>query len=64
MKRRVNKLKRQSFAVRYRPKTFNDIVEQDAIKAILVEQIKTNTFKQGYLFTGPSGCGKTTAARI
>lgn len=53
-----------TLAVKYRPKTFDDVVEQDAIKVILTEQIKTNSFKHAYLFCGPAGCGKTTAARI
>lgn len=53
-----------TLAVKYRPKTFDDVVEQSAIKIILMEQIRTNTFKHAYLFCGPAGCGKTTAARI
>lgn len=53
-----------TLAVKYRPKTFDDVVEQNAIKIILTEQIKTSSFKHAYLFCGPAGCGKTTAARI
>lgn len=53
-----------TLAVKYRPKTFDDVVEQSAIKDILEEQIRTNSFKHAYLFCGPAGCGKTTAARI
>lgn len=53
-----------ALAVKYRPKTFDDVVEQDAIKDILQEQIRTETFQHAYLFCGPAGCGKTTAARI
>lgn len=55
---------KQTLAVKYRPRTFEDVVEQDAIKVILMEQIRTNSFKHAYLFSGPAGCGKTTAARI
>ena len=55
---------KMSLSVRYRPKTFNDMTEQSAIKDILENQIKTKTFQNGYLFTGPSGTGKTTSARI
>ena len=55
---------KMSLSVRYRPKTFNDMTEQSAIKDILENQIKTKTFQHGYLFTGPSGTGKTTSARI
>lgn len=54
----------KSLAVKYRPKTFDDLVEQDCIKAILLNQLKTNTTKQSYLFCGPAGDGKTTSARI
>lgn len=53
-----------SLAVKYRPKSFDDVVEQTAIKDILTDQIKTETFQHSYLFCGPAGCGKTTAARI
>lgn len=55
---------KQTLAVKYRPKTFEDVVEQQAIKDILTDQIKTGTFQHSYLFCGPAGCGKTTAARI
>lgn len=55
---------KSTLAVKYRPKTFEDVCEQDAIKDILQEQIKSKTFQHAYLFTGPSGTGKTTAARI
>ena len=53
-----------SLAVKYRPKTFEDVVCQDSVKTILMNQIQTGEFKQGYLFTGSAGCGKTTSARI
>lgn len=55
---------KEALAIKYRPKTFNDLTEQSAIKDILENQIKTKTFQQGYLFTGPAGTGKTTSARI
>ena len=55
---------KQTLAVKYRPKSFDDVVEQKAIKDILTDQIKTGTFQHSYLFCGPAGCGKTTAARI
>lgn len=54
----------ESLAIKYRPKTFEDMTEQNAIKNILENQIRTKTFQHGYLFTGPAGTGKTTSARI
>lgn len=54
----------QSLAVKYRPSTFDDVVEQGAIKDILQEQIGSKTHKNAYLFTGGAGTGKTTCARI
>ena len=54
----------QSLAIKYRPKSFDDLTEQEYIKVILENQIKTNSIKNTYLFTGPAGCGKTTSARI
>lgn len=54
----------KTLAVEYRPKTFDDVVEQEAVKRILQHQIDTGTFKNAYLFTGAAGTGKTTSARI
>lgn len=54
----------KTLAVKYRPSSFDDVVEQGPIKAILTEQIKTGTQKNAYLFTGGAGTGKTTCARI
>ena len=53
-----------SLAVKYRPKIFDDVVEQDTIKIILKQQITTGNIKNAYLFCGPAGDGKTTCARI
>lgn len=55
---------KEALAIKYRPKTFDDMTEQSAIKDILENQIRTKTFQHGYLFTGPAGTGKTTSARI
>lgn len=55
---------KEALAIKYRPKTFEDMTEQTAIKDILENQIRTKTFQHGYLFTGPAGTGKTTSARI
>lgn len=53
-----------TLAVKYRPKTFEDVVEQNVIKAILINQIKENKVKNCYLFCGSQGVGKTTDARL
>lgn len=49
---------KQTLAVKYRPQKFNDVVEQNVIKAILQNQINDNDIKNCYLFCGPAGCGK------
>lgn len=53
-----------SLAVKYRPSTFDDVVEQDSIKTILRQQLDSNEVKHAYLFCGGAGTGKTTCARI
>lgn len=53
-----------SLAVKYRPTTFSEVVEQTSTKKILQRQLETNTFSNVYLLCGPSGDGKTTIARI
>lgn len=57
-------MSKQTLATKYRPKTFDDVVEQTPIKMTLQEQLKTDTIKNCYLFTGGAGTGKTTDARI
>ena len=54
----------KSLAVKYRPKTFDDVSEQSAIKTILKQQLQSNETKNAYLFCGGAGTGKTTCARI
>ncbi len=54
----------ESLAVKYRPATFDDVVEQNSVKTILKYQLETNTIQHAYLFVGSAGCGKTTCARI
>ena len=55
---------RKALAIKYRPTTFDEVVEQNSTKIILQQQIETGTFKSAYLFTGSAGTGKTTCARI
>ncbi|WP_299434959.1 DNA polymerase III subunit gamma/tau [uncultured Maribacter sp.] len=51
-------------ARKYRPKTFKDVVGQQAITNTLLNAIKSNHLAQALLFCGPRGVGKTTCARI
>ena len=51
-------------SLKWRPKTFDDVVGQDHITQTLVNAFKQNRIAQGYIFTGPRGVGKTTTARI
>lgn len=55
---------KKALAIKYRPTTFDEVVEQNSTKIILQQQIETGTFKSAYLFTGGAGTGKTTCARI
>lgn len=54
----------KSLAVKYRPTSFDDVMEQDSIKTILQQQLESGTTKNAYLFCGGAGTGKTTCARI
>jgi DNA polymerase-3 subunit gamma/tau len=54
----------KSLAIKYRPKSFDDVVEQGSIKIILQQQLEANETKNAYLFCGGAGTGKTTCARI
>lgn len=54
----------QSLAIKYRPKTWEDVVGQESTKIILSQQLKFGEIRHAYLFCGPAGCGKTTCARI
>ena len=54
----------ESLAVKYRPKTFDEVTSQTSIIKILKRQIELRNFKNSYIFAGASGCGKTTTARI
>ncbi len=53
-----------SSASEYRPKSFNDMIGQDAIVKTLNNSIKNDNIPQALLFCGPRGVGKTSCARI
>ena len=54
----------KALAIKYRPKVWADVTEQNSTKIILQQQIESGEVKNAYLFCGPAGCGKTTCARI
>ena len=51
-------------ALKYRPKTFDDLIGQDVVAETISNSIKANKVPNAYLFTGIRGIGKTTTARI
>lgn len=53
-----------TLAVKYRPHTLEEVVEQNIAVNILKKQIETKNFKNCYGFFGTTGAGKTTCARI
>lgn len=48
----------------YRPKTFRDVIGQEAIIQTLENALKFNQTSHAYLFSGPRGTGKTSIAKI
>jgi DNA polymerase-3 subunit gamma/tau len=53
-----------SLANKYRPKTLDQLVGQDHVKAYFKNAISNDLMHHAYLFSGSSGTGKTTVARI
>ena len=51
-------------ARKYRPRTFDEMLGQEAICLTLKSAIKQGKIAHAYLFCGPRGVGKTSAARI
>jgi len=54
----------RSLATKYRPQSMSEVVEQDEIKTILSNQLKSKNYKPAYLLTGSQGTGKTTMGRL
>jgi DNA polymerase-3 subunit gamma/tau len=51
-------------ARKYRPRTFDEVVGQEAPATTLKNAVGSDRVAHAYLFTGPRGVGKTTMARI
>ncbi|MDR1233417.1 MAG: DNA polymerase III subunit gamma/tau [Puniceicoccales bacterium] len=51
-------------ALRWRPKSFKEIIGQDHITRTLTNAIEMGRVAHAYLFVGPRGTGKTTTARL
>jgi len=51
-------------ARKYRPKTFADLIGQDAMVTTLTNAFLTGRIAQAYMLTGVRGVGKTTTARL
>lgn len=49
---------------KYRPLTFDDVVEQDYVKKTLKNAVSLNRVGHAYLFCGTRGTGKTSFAKI
>lgn len=49
---------------KYRPKDFDEIVDQKAVVTTLRNQVKFNQLGHAYLFCGTRGTGKTSAAKV
>ncbi len=54
----------QVLALKYRPRTFDEVVGQRAVVQILKNSINGNRIAHAYLFSGIRGVGKTTVARL
>ena len=48
----------------WRPSTFSEICDQDAVVRTLKRQVETGHIAHAYLFCGSRGTGKTTAAKV
>mgnify|MGYP000754841295 CR=1 FL=1 len=51
-------------ARKYRPQTFEEIVQQEHVTQTLIHAIEADRVAHAILFSGPRGTGKTTIARI
>lgn len=54
----------QALYRKWRPKTFSDIIGQEAIVSALSQQITAEKVGHAYMFTGSRGTGKTSCAKV
>lgn len=54
----------QALALKYRPKSFYELIGQEAIKENLIHALDSGRLGHAYLFSGLRGSGKTSSARI
>lgn len=54
----------QTLALKYRPRSFDDLVGQPATQLFLRQMVKLDRIPTALLFAGVRGTGKTTTARI
>ncbi|KAF7838221.1 protein STICHEL-like 2 [Senna tora] len=54
----------RSLSMKFRPKSFNDLVGQNVVARSLLGAISKGRISSFYLFHGPRGTGKTSASRI
>ncbi|WP_448204035.1 DNA polymerase III subunit gamma/tau [Azospirillum sp. sgz302134] len=59
-----NGLAYRVLARKYRPKTFAELIGQDALVRTLTNAINSGRIAQAFMLTGVRGVGKTTTARI
>ena len=54
----------QALALKYRPKSFEQLIGQDAVAKSLAHALDSDRLSHAYLFSGLRGSGKTSTARI
>lgn len=54
----------KALALKYRPKSFDELIGQDVVANTLSHALDSNRLGHAYLFSGLRGSGKTSSARI
>lgn len=53
-----------NLSIDLRPRTLDDVIGHDSIKAAIKKQIDSGSIPRAFMFSGPAGLGKTTLALI